>query len=175
MKLNPYQAPIPSEEGTGNEKVAKIVAGETRKLIIVWCIIFLLNLPFPAVIGSSFTTPYSIWAMVVTLVGLMLAGIVLCIRLPSIARPLIVGSAVTAVSQVVPILHVSAGLFGVEVARSLGMAIDQQDDGLVRFSLPDFFGVILVTLIVALAVGLVAFAFGLVGQKLFMKTKIKKA
>ena len=118
LSHNPYQAPLALVDDAIPE--GKVVAvRETRKLIIVWVIIFLLNLPFPVAIGSAFTTGYSIWAMVATLVVLVLGGIALCIWYPSIARPLVVGSAVTAVSQIVPILHVAAGLFGVEIDRTI--------------------------------------------------------
>ena len=97
--------------------------------IAAWPCLFMLNMVFPLLMGWMMTSQKGrIGLGAASLIWLIL-GWLLCYYKPDYARRLLIGSVLTACSQVFPVLHIILGFIGIFVAEIVGGRITDTDMG----------------------------------------------
>lgn len=135
---NPYQPPV--AEMSGEDPVD---ASVVRR----WLAVFALNLPLPLYLGAGATSGAGITGMISAVAVIFLSGMWLCWRFPRLVRIMTTGGFLTALSQIVPVLHFIAGLIGFGVADSLHLLED--DSGFGKISTARFLAGFTVTAVTA--------------------------
>jgi hypothetical protein len=117
---NPYEAP------TSALRVPLPNGDEDRRgggwLYFAWGAVFAVNMIVPLLFGLSTTSAHGRIGMTAASMLFLAWGCWLCAVRRQFAAPLIFGAVLVGVSQLVPILHVIAGLIGLTVGQILGLA-----------------------------------------------------
>jgi hypothetical protein len=117
-----------------------------------WPIVFGLNLVIPLLLGWDMTREHGRIGVFLAAALLLTSGWAVCYARPSVARRLILGSTLTALSQLFPILQIVAGCIAVAVADSFALLGHGGHGGPAQFSEPGGF-------IVTLLVGCILLTF----------------
>lgn len=103
-----------SRKATGSGPIPKLIFNW-------WVLVFLGNLFIPLLLGWDMTTPRGRVGMGLGILVLCLLGIVACARSVLVGRMLIVGGAVVALSQFLPIPQIIAGSIGMNTGVAVGL------------------------------------------------------
>ncbi|MCE9531831.1 MAG: hypothetical protein K8T89_12010 [Planctomycetes bacterium] len=117
---------------------------------IAWPFVLAANLIVPLGWGMDETRGDAIWGMVAAIPLFWLAGHGICAESRKSGSVLVMGGIVVALLQIVPILHITAGIVGVSLAAGPGM-----------HKLTTFLGGFVATLITGGLLLLVALPFGM--------------
>ncbi|MDB2687667.1 hypothetical protein N9Y42_10695 [Mariniblastus sp.] len=162
---NPYESPSLRGE------VSRPPISNAVRRIWSWPVVFALNLPIAVLLGRHFLNPSSIIGVAAIVALLFLAGLMVCWRFPLIGQSLIIGSLLTAISQLLPILHLVLGMIALSSAQDLGLVSDNPDsnDGFVRFLLPSIASGAWVALVVGSGIAVCALSIGGILRAIFAK------
>lgn len=125
MHTNPYQPPN-EFSANGNEPQSRQLAFSLFDLI--WPLAFAGNLIVPILFADSLTTQAGKTGMAVAIMMILISGWLLGRRLPNLARRMTTGAILVALSQLFPILHIFAGLIGLQITILTGGAEHGTDD-----------------------------------------------
>ncbi|MEX1222975.1 MAG: hypothetical protein WEA31_00360 [Pirellulales bacterium] len=155
---NPYASPESSDASAAQD--GRIARRIDTFAVFAWPIVFGVNLIVPALFGAEVTDEQGALGMMAACIMWLVLGWSLCLLHAPFARRLIVGSVLTALSQVFPIIHLIAGMFAIDIATALGLHLGQDHPvGNVTSEFGGFFVTLLVGgILIACAVvaGLVA-------------------
>jgi hypothetical protein len=124
---NPYR-PLDSIEETPSDE-NQVSEGLDAVAFVAWPVVFGLNMIVPLAFGWDLARDHGRMGVCIAALFLLVAGWILCLRQRSIARKLILGATVTALSQFFPVFQFLAGIVAFAIAVSLGVAADGSDDG----------------------------------------------
>ncbi len=112
---NPYEAPMaPLQEGQEERR--------SRRILLAWVAVFVLNMAFPLLFGWSLTREHGRIGMMAAASLLLAMGWCICSVARDFATPFIGGAAFVALAQLFPILQMIAGLIGMGVGQALDLA-----------------------------------------------------
>jgi hypothetical protein len=124
---NPYEAPRTSAtEGLSKRAVDRRYASG---LHLAWVIVFLLNLVTPLLFGWSRTESSGRIGMLIAAFLLLALGYGACGTARGIARPLVAGGILVAISQFFPLIQIIAGLIGMGIGSAAGQVDGRGDIG----------------------------------------------
>lgn len=117
---NPYQAP----EGAPGEAIFEVPRQDPRpgSSTALWWMLFGLNLPIPALFGMGAAAGTALFGEAAAVLMFGLAGWWATLRYPQWASRILVGAGVMAVSQVMPIPQLVAGMLALSIAEGVGFA-----------------------------------------------------
>jgi len=123
---NPYEAPSLTND---------VVSGSTKQsvswfLLVAWPILLALNLVMPLLFGLPMIRSNGKIGVVFAVATFVITGWFTCIYRPQLSKRLLAGSAVVALSQFFPILHMIAGTIAFSIAARIGQAEEGGDLGL---------------------------------------------
>jgi hypothetical protein len=127
MMSNPYQPPLGD---AANERIVTAVDSEastvstsrTGRLVLWWLVSFAVNLIIPVLFGSEVVVEHGIWGGAFAVAGTALLGIQACRWWPGFMRRINVGAVLVAISQLMPIVQLIAGLIAISIAEKVGLA-----------------------------------------------------
>lgn len=156
--VNPYQAPeLHAPSAFEDEQPVRL-----KTLIVCWIVVLALNSILPAWIAASIIDNARAGAGVAAaMLTLLAGGTLLCIRQPQVMWTLVVGGAITATFQPIPILQVLpfiAGAIAMGLADWLGIASNDlfNDFGIRLFS-GGYFVAVVTAIIMATAAACIGF------------------
>lgn len=117
---NPYQAPSNFETETSPASTAALDL--LRPLWRGWAPVFLLNMIVPLLYGLSMTHGFGRLGMFAAVPVLFALGGWVCACQPKFRRALIRGGVLVALSQLLPVLQIVAGLVAMDLTAMLGQA-----------------------------------------------------
>lgn len=117
---NPYASPESSDASAAQD--GRIARQIDKFAVIAWPIVFGLNMIVPAMLGWNMTREQGRMGMFAASGVLLALGWWVCLVKNALARRLIVGSLLTALSQFVPVLQIGAGVAAVALASQLELA-----------------------------------------------------
>lgn len=118
---NPYVSPSGEQKRTtSNSKVVAIA-------VLLWPLMLLLNVAMPAFVGWPMYRETGLTGVATALVLILVAGWIVGISRPDVARSAFVGLAFVTISQVIPILQVAVGLFTCWLCESTGLMMNPPD------------------------------------------------
>jgi hypothetical protein len=119
---NPYRSP------TGNSADLPFpeMPRETRSVLwllslLAWPMVFALNLIVPLVLGASLIGGTAHWGLLVALCILLGIGWCICLLGPTSSARTVGGGLFVAISQLVPVLQLSAGAIAIRVTGAAGL------------------------------------------------------
>ncbi len=115
-EFNPYQSP--TSINTGDSPTSDAPRRVDRVAFITWPIVFGLNMIVPLLFGLAITYEHGRIGLCAASGLLLAAGWLLCYASPPAARRLILGSAVLAFTQFLPIIQIFAGMIAISVVGS---------------------------------------------------------
>jgi hypothetical protein len=98
-----------------------------------WAGALLVNAIVPLMFGMLATDPVGRWGMGAAMAVVLVGGWLFCYAFPVQGRKLIAGSVLTALSQLLPIAQLVAGILGLAVASGLGLFVAGNDGQPDRF------------------------------------------
>jgi hypothetical protein len=102
--------------------------GGSAQQLMAWWFVFVLNLPLPLLFGSSMMRTAGWLGMALAALVLMAAGTLACRLRRRLGQTLVVGGTLVALGQLMPVLQVVAGLFGMSAGKALGVLSPSADD-----------------------------------------------
>ncbi len=117
---NPYAAPEFSDSSIEVAK-PKVRQFDKELAVFAWPLVFVLNMIVPVLLGWGMTRDQGRLGMFAASAVLLSMGWWLCVAKNSLARRMIVGGLLTALSQFIPVLQFGAGLVSVWLADQLGL------------------------------------------------------
>ena len=117
---NPYEAP--SHAVHTPLPAANKSARAARFTYISWVFVFALNMAVPLLFSSSLTREHGKLGMSLAALLLFASGCYICAVARKLAAALIAGGVLVALSQLFPILQIIAGMIGMSVGETLGLA-----------------------------------------------------
>ena len=121
---NPYQAPQCAEAGV---PISGGINTEGKKRLYVgWLTVFALNLILPGFLGWQTTENGGRLGMLVGAAVLLTVGLWICSRAAKLGFALIIGGIAVALSQVIGILQMLAGISAYACAEALGLVESMQ-------------------------------------------------
>lgn len=117
---NPYRAP----ESASRETVFELSREDPRpgSSTVLWWLLFGLNLPIPALFGMGAATGMALLGVAAAVLMFGFAGWWVMWRYPQWASRILVGAGMMAVSQVMPIPQLIAGMMALSIAEGAGFA-----------------------------------------------------
>ena len=117
---NPYEPPKssmppPAPVDHANRRVQMWTFG-------TWIFVFAINMAVPLLFSASMTEEHGKLGMAVALGAFLTCGCFLCAFHRELARALIIGGVVVALTQIIPMLQFIAGSIGMAVGLGLGVA-----------------------------------------------------
>ena len=127
---NPYTPPAEVDlAGSLAQSEPSVSPRKLRNLLVAWPVVLGLNLIVPLLVASELLGTRGWTGVVVAIVVNLLVGFWLCHVLPGLMKRLIVGAAVVALSQLVPVLHLIAGMIAFVVGESIGLIEESELNG----------------------------------------------
>jgi hypothetical protein len=123
-EANPYQAPASVEGETPPPPAAGRLP---MRLLAGWTAIFLLNMPLPLLFAGEVTRNHGRSGVFVASATLWLLGGWVCVAQRKVGFALAVGGAPVALSQIVPLLQIMAGIVALTVGE-LFQQVENKDD-----------------------------------------------
>ncbi|HEY2412789.1 MAG TPA: hypothetical protein VGI40_11130 [Pirellulaceae bacterium] len=160
--INPYESPQ-EVESVGPLSYSSIDWSAS----LWWPVVFGANLIVPVLLGWQIAREYGRFGMCLTSFLFLAAGWALCCLRPAIARRLIAGSAVFAISQLFPLIQMVSGIVAVGAVEWLGLGDDRGDMGI--STIPTFLGGCLATAIVGIILLSIAGVLGFIVSFLLPK------
>lgn len=158
--MNPYDPPLaPLPDQVMQEQPEDAVPSRSR--FIVWPIVFALNLIVPLLFGGQLVRENGMIGLSVAVGFFLIAGWYVCYASPAVARRLLVGSSITAITQLFPVIQLIAGILALGAVSTLGLSVDDGDLGIGQIS--NDAGAFLATMITGSIIAAVAMLFGLTG------------
>ena len=143
--------------------VAQPTVFDTRRLRTWWMIVVAINLPIPVMFGLTVSSGFGRFGMLLGIAIVATIGCFSCSRVPPLMMRLNIGALLTALSQLLPMLHMFVGMFALEIVRRLNSVVggtDQDDlSGLFEITLATLLtglGLILPSILAGLVLGLFA-------------------
>ena len=151
---NPYASPVGEQtRPTSNRRMVLIA-------VLIWPLVLLLNVALPAFFGWPMYRETGLVGVVSALLLILVMGWTVCIRRPHIARSAFVGLALVTVSQVVPIVQVTAGVFTCFLCEITGLMVNPPEKRGFSYVLTSeaagFFATMLSALLMLLVVGAIS-------------------
>ena len=103
----------------------------------------------------------------ISITAFLLLGWIICRLAPSLAKCLIAGSPIVALTQVFPILHLIAGLLGFLAAVALGLATDGDPMDGAGPQIDTILGGFLISTVTGCLLSIMAFFFGWIAVIVF--------
>ena len=140
-------------------------------LILLWMVMFAVNLPVAVMFGRSACDWPAAFGMVVGCALINVTGLWLCRTSPHFMLRLCLGSIAVAVSQFFPVLHMIVGMIAVGISRSIcNLSIEMSDP--IRGNMTGLDEVTLSTLLTGLGLILPSVAMGyLIGMVFRLPSK----
>lgn len=126
-----------------------------KSALIAWCVVFAANLPVPFFMSMTVISGVAYWGMTFAILCLLLLSCQLVNQFPRFMQAVRIGGVGTAISQLMPLLHIFLGMFALNLATTIGFAFDQGEPGI-----SSFLGGFFLTTVTAGCLFLVAAAFG---------------
>ncbi len=120
---NPYQSPLTE----GERLPSPLPADWSTALLAWWPVLLAVNLVVPLALGWSMLEARGKLGVAVAVAMFAVAGWLLCLFVPQVARRLMVGSIFVAASQLIPVLQLVLGIFAFAIAVQFGHAITGDD------------------------------------------------
>ncbi len=155
---NPYAAPMVHDFSSSGETTTTFF---TKPIVLqsAWLLAVLINLPIPVMFGSGVVVGPARFGMLLGIIAVYAVGVWCCTMQSGTMWRLIVGSLLTALSQLWPVLHMFVGLIAMGISRAIFFVVDE------NFTrIPE---VISATILTGIGLILPSFAFGLVGIAVF--------
>lgn len=158
METNPYSPP--PEASTAPPEV-DLAAKDKQpfNLMVAWPVVLVVNLLIPLLFASEILQPQGMVGVILALLSFLLGGWWLCLRWRPIAKRLMAGAAVVALSQFMPILQLIAGVLAIEVGLLFGI-VNQMGNNPIGPEVDSILGGWLVTTITGCLLALVALLIG---------------
>jgi hypothetical protein len=157
---NPYQAPV-----TLNVADRPILTDAERRrgrrLVVLWIIVFVMNLPFPVLCGLTVTDTNARWGMLGAIVFLLGLGWRFCRSVIRFLRPWIWGMSLLALTQFLPILQILAGFLALFIGKAFGVVHDPIDPDMDFSTVVGAAGGVIATLVTSATLALVSAMFAL--------------
>lgn len=116
---NPYQAP--QSDAAQAPQFADLPTKGKKRLYVAWFFVFALNLIVPALIGWQMTEDGGRIGMLAAGMLLLAVGYWICAVARQLGFALVVGGVAVALSQVFPILQMTAGIVSCALAEAMGL------------------------------------------------------
>ncbi|PAY18545.1 hypothetical protein CKO51_15745 [Rhodopirellula sp. SM50] len=116
---NPYsppQQPADAVEPVANRR------SRNSSLMVAWPVALGVNLIVPMLFGAEMLGKSGWSGVVIAITMFLLVGWWLCATWPRVAKRLVTGASIVALSQFVPLLQIVAGLVALGVAEAMGQA-----------------------------------------------------
>lgn len=161
--MNPFEPPSPiTIDPDDDESVVPLVdptPSATRRSYVIWAMMFGINLIVPIMFSSLVVQESGAVGMIVGIVVLLSTGWWINYRSARLGRVLTIGGFFVAVSQLVPIAHVFAGMIGLTITTELGAASQPGDDDPVGM-IDSLWGGFICTIITGTILALLALIIG---------------
>ncbi|TWT73472.1 hypothetical protein Pla123a_38080 [Posidoniimonas polymericola] len=115
---NPYQSP-----SVAADPPVPRAALWDRFSVVGWPVVYALNIIVPLMFGWGMTEQAGRVGMFVAMAVVLAGGWWLAPRHAWVGRRLIVGAVITALSQVIPILHIYIGMASIAIVTSVGSLV----------------------------------------------------
>ena len=163
---NPYRAPESDAAPVSNGRRGGRIDGPA---FLAWPIVFGLNMVLPLLFSGEVTKRHGQLGLCIAALVLLVGGWVLCAWSGSTARKLILGSALVALTQVLPLLQIIAGSVSISIAQSFQLVeggggdpdLDEQFMPQITSELGGFVVTMLVGAILLTCASLIGLALGL--------------
>lgn len=118
--VNPYDPPDVGSESSDADGMGRVVAGPWA-LSIEWTVVLAFNLIVPALVAWPMTTTSAKIGCLFAILMVALSGYYLCISHPLPILFAIRGGLAVALSQVIPVVHLTAGAIAIRSLIAIGV------------------------------------------------------
>jgi len=122
---NPYASPQPREADAASCSAEP--SALNKRLMTAWAAVVVANVVVPLGFALLPTQSTGRWGILSAILVILICGWCFCCAFPVQGRKLVAGSVLTALSQLLPILQLIAGIIGLAIASSLGLFVGGND------------------------------------------------